>query len=519
MKFFKKLLLSLAALTATTASASSHMFYDSLLIPGENDPAYKKALYNATGTGALVEIFGGYWGIDNQAPGYSTTNYLALLFAQADQRLIKNEVNGGTWFNFAVAGSWGLDHDSASKVAFYDGGLGICTGQHTDSVGPAGLYIMNATVRQYFNNKRTALSVGGIWMSMYFDRINHARFANDAFEKSPVLPMYYGTPGAVLQHEIDQSNFVTAAFIGTGLGLGDNFLNWNNTNNGNPVIHVSAYAIQTDGFDNVKDAYDAYNEQWTTTSGVNNGLEWAEPIPDNATIVKNADELVAALNNAEADDVIALNNDIVMDADSTITIPAGTSATLNLNGKTLSGTADGTGSNQEMMLVKGDLTVTNGNIVMDATVNQGWDNMSTIFDVTAGGVLNLDGVTAVNEGGTDMNFVVHLNNWGEVTLNVTDSTLKAGYVAVRVFNSGYDMNNVTIKNTVLDAPRCFWVHNYTEADFEGDAAKADAQKALLNLNIYGTGNTFSYDSAEYSGPVRLGMNNSIYCDANGNVIQ
>ena len=230
MKFFKKLLLSLAALTATTASATSHMFYDSLLIPGENDPAYKKALYNATGTGALVEIFGGYWGIDNQAPGYSTTNYLALLFAQADQRLIKNEVNGGTWFNFAVAGSWGLDHDSASKVAFYDGGLGICTGQHTDSVGPAGLYIMNATVRQYFNNKRTALSVGGIWMSMYFDRISHARFANDAFEKSPVLPMYYGTPGAVLQHEIDQSNFVTAAFIGTGLGLGDNFLNWNNTN-------------------------------------------------------------------------------------------------------------------------------------------------------------------------------------------------------------------------------------------------------------------------------------------------
>ena len=34
--------------------------------------------------------------------------------------------------------------------------------------------------------------------------------------------MYYGTPGAVLQHEIDPNNFVTAAVIGTGLGLGDN---------------------------------------------------------------------------------------------------------------------------------------------------------------------------------------------------------------------------------------------------------------------------------------------------------
>ena len=72
---------------------------------------------------------------------------------------------------------------------------------------------------------------------MYFDRIDHARFANDAFEKSPVLPMYYGTPGAVLQHEIDQNNFVTAAFIGTGVGLGDNPLNWNNTD---------GYAVQVE---------------------------------------------------------------------------------------------------------------------------------------------------------------------------------------------------------------------------------------------------------------------------------
>lgn len=282
-------------------------------------------------------------------------------------------------------------------------------------------------------------------------------------------------------------------------------LGWSNAD-GNPVIHVSAYAIQTDGFSSVSEAYAAYNTQWG-----DNGTAYG----GQATLVGTAYELAEVLTNGGT---AILSADIVMDADSTITIPAGTSATLNLNGKTLSGTADGTGSNQEMMLVKGNLTVTNGNIVMDATVNQGWNAMSTIFDVTEGGVLNLDGVTAVNEGGTDMNFVVHLNNWGEVTLNVTDSTLKAGYVAVRVFNSGYDMNNVTIKNTVLDAPRCFWVHNYTEADFEGDAAKADAQKALLNLNIYGTGNTFSYDSAEYSGPVRLGMTNSIYCDANGNVV-
>ena len=281
-------------------------------------------------------------------------------------------------------------------------------------------------------------------------------------------------------------------------------LGWNNSD-GNPVIHVSAYAIQTDGFSSVSEAYAAYNTQWG-----DNGTAYGAQ----STLVSTADELAAVLTNGGT---AVLSANIDMDADSTITIPTGKTATLDLNGKKLSGTADGTG-NREMMLVNGNLTVTNGELEMNTTVNQGWDSMSTIFDVTAGGVLNLDSVTAVNEGGTDMNFVVHLNNWGEVTLNVTDSTLEAGYVAVRVFNSGNDMNNVTIKNTTLKAPRCLWVHNYTDADL-GSADKALAQQALLNFNIYGNGNTFSYDSASYSGPVRFGYTNSIYCDANGNIIQ
>lgn len=238
----KNLFLSLLALTGSVQAGetcdSYRMFYDGgLLIPGNSDPAYKQQLFEKTGTGFILELFAGHWAVDHQAPGYNDTVNLGLLYGRIDQRIIKDDVNGGTWFNLAVSGSWGLDHDSAEKDRFYDGGMGICTGQHTDSVGPAGLYILNATLRQYFNNKRTCLNVGSIWMSMYFDRIDHARFANDAFEKSPVLPMYYGTPGAVLQHEIDKSNFVTAAFIGTGLGLGDNPLNWNNTD---------GYAVQVE---------------------------------------------------------------------------------------------------------------------------------------------------------------------------------------------------------------------------------------------------------------------------------
>ena len=223
--------------TPAPESCTYHRFYDALSIPGESAPAWKKKLYDTTGTTLYVELYGAYWAVDNQGAGYENDNFSLLYFSSMNQRIIQDSVDGGTWFNLALAGSWGLNHDSADGDRFYTDGMGTGTWPHTDSVGPAGLYIMNATLRQYFNNKRTCLNVGAIWMSMYFDRIGHARFMNDAFEKSPVLPMYYGTPGAVIQHEIDKNNFVTAAFIGTGLGLGDNFLNWDNTN---------GYAVQAE---------------------------------------------------------------------------------------------------------------------------------------------------------------------------------------------------------------------------------------------------------------------------------
>ena len=160
----------------------------------------------------------------------------------------------------------------------------------------------------------------------------------------------------------------------------------------------------------------------------------------------------------------------------------------------------------------GTLTVKNGTIeYKHLGENMGWNSSTNIFNVTAGGVLNLEGVTAKNLGGSDMGFVAHLNNWGEVTLNAENCTLESNYVPVRVFNSGYDMNNVTIKNSTLKGnSAAFWVHNYTVEDF-GSAEKAEAQKALLNFSIYNQGNTFSPDL----NGVRYGFTNSVRSDAYG----
>ena len=216
--------------------------------------------------------------------------------------------------------------------------------------------------------------------------------------------------------------------------------------------------------------------------------------------VATANGLATAI--AEGNDVTLVADIANVDANNVITVASGNDVTLDLNGHKISATASKTG-NQELFLVKGTMTVKNGTLELTAENNQAWNSMATIFDVTAGGVLTMENVTA-NVGGTDMNFVVHLNNWGEVTLNVNYCDFTTTYVAVRAFNSGPDMNNVTIENTDFHGGRMFWVHNYIS---EG---KDDS---TLNLNIYNKNNTS--DNAK---PIRFGFSSSTYFDLGGNEI-
>ena len=235
--------------------------------------------------------------------------------------------------------------------------------------------------------------------------------------------------------------------------------------------------------------------------------------------VDTVEEFAAAFDDNSGIDVVVLEGDINLNdlltravADPSYTVKADKNLTIDLNGKKLSATSTQTGKNYNMFDVRGTLTVKNGTIEYEHKgENMGWNASTNIFNVTAGGVLNLEGVTAKNLGGSDMGFVAHLNNWGEVTLNVENSTLESNYVPVRVFNSGPDMNNVTIKNSTLNGvSAAFWVHNYTAVDFSSEA-KAEAQKALLNLNIYGQGNEFTPDI----NGIRYGFTNSIRTDAYG----
>ena len=249
------------------------------------------------------------------------------------------------------------------------------------------------------------------------------------------------------------------------------------------------------------------------TADVTDWVEENAPVYADVTEVATAEQFETAFAHQDVNTII-LGEDVVLGAsatrsavDPTLVLNNGKSITIDLNGHKLSATSSQNG-NREMFLVKGNLTIKNGTIeYQHVGENMGWNSMTTIFDVTAGGVVSLDGVTAKNLGGSDMGFVAHLNNWGEVTLNVENSTLESNYVAVRVFNSGNDMNNVTIKNSALKGGNyAFWVHNYTAADF-GSEAKYEAHKALLNLDVFNASNTFV---GKNNTPIRLGMTNSLY---------
>ena len=231
--------------------------------------------------------------------------------------------------------------------------------------------------------------------------------------------------------------------------------------------------------------------------------------------VATAEEFYTSFADVNVDKII-LSGDIVLGqsatraADASLKIASGKTLVLDLNGNKLSATSTQTGKNYDMIDVRGTLTIKNGTIEYEHTgENMGWNASINIFNITAGGVLNLEGVTAKNFGGSDMAFVAHLNNWGEATLTAENCTLESTYIAVRAFNSGYDMNNITIKNSTLKGKFCFWVHNYKGA---GDSVGTDE---TLNLDILNGTNTFEYTG---KAPILYGFANPIYYDVDGMVL-
>ena len=198
-----------------------------------------------------------------------------------------------------------------------------------------------------------------------------------------------------------------------------------------------------------------------------------------------------------------------------ILVPANKTVVMNLNGKTISGTTTGSGVNQLLFDVRGDLTITNGTVAMKHEgENLAWNYCTQAFYLAENGTLNIDNATIQNLGGTDMAYSIDVvNAKKDVTLNITNSTIESTYIPVRIFNNGAGVNHVTIENSTLKGvSRAFWVHVYSSKDNGGKGVKS----ATLDLNIYNNGNTFIS-----SNPLRIiefGFDEAINYDAEGKEI-
>lgn len=252
----KNRLFSLLAMTGLLAAPMSAVaeepapgnivFEGNMFGPGPDGPECKKVANDKYGTQWILDLLYGYWALDNAMPGYNHNEHIAIVYTILNQRLFEDELNGGTWLRVDFAGSWGLNNDSDDPSTFYANSLGMCSGLHTDVLDAHDGALLEVSVKQFFAGKRGMVAAGMIKLNNYFDRVNHARFTNDNFESSGVLPLPFNNLAIVSQYELDRRNWVTAAVTRMGTRWGMNPFNPDHAN-GYAVVGEYGHIFGEDG--------------------------------------------------------------------------------------------------------------------------------------------------------------------------------------------------------------------------------------------------------------------------------
>lgn len=238
-------------------------------------------------------------------------------------------------------------------------------------------------------------------------------------------------------------------------------LGWNISET--PVIKVSAYAIQTENFASVEDAYAAYGDQW----GTNDNATAETPA---VTEVATADEFKAAVAKGG---VVVLTQDVALDAvvgadgkaTHYVTVAKGTSTTVNLNGHNIDMTAAPTANgNYSVFQAKGDLAIVGEGAVTVAHTgtDMGWGALSSVVSVEGGSVTVAEGVVLEHKGGTAMAYGIDVNTTlGTSTANIDGAIIKSSYIGVRIFNNHKTQQGIVNVNSgaVDGTKRDIWVHN------------------------------------------------------------
>jgi hypothetical protein len=240
---------------------------------------------------------------------------------------------------------------------------------------------------------------------------------------------------------------------------------WNINTDGVPVIYVSAYATQAEGFDTCADAYAAYQTQW----GANGAPEVTTPVT-----VKNVNELDAALKAGET--VIVLEDgEYTMPAsgdNKTFTLIGTEKAVMNINAAGY--------ENCNYNLEGADVTF-NGITIAG---NGGWARSKTTFiNCTITGAFEMQATPVLFE-----NCTFNLNNSYIWTLSAPEVTFdncvfNTNGKALLVYNHGATDCVVNINNCEFNASAAA----YTGSGKHVAAVSIDAtNNKSITVNFTGT---------------------------------
>ena len=181
---------------------------------------------------------------------------------------------------------------------------------------------------------------------------------------------------------------------------------------------------------------------------------------------KYYETLNKAITKADNGDTITLLADI--DSSEAFDIDADDNIILELNGRTISGTDNETGSYGLINIQPGaELTINDavgtGKITLSATNNRGWNAYSSVIS-NQRGRLTVNGGTIEHLGGTDMAYGIdNLTNgkgtYAETVIN--GGTVKSTYRAVRQFLNGVEAQNILIVNggTIEGDNKSIWMQD------------------------------------------------------------
>ena len=186
---------------------------------------------------------------------------------------------------------------------------------------------------------------------------------------------------------------------------------------------------------------------------------------------------------ATLDAALAAEGEATVELFVPVTVATGESRVIELNGKTVIGTDNATGSFALINInPEAELTINGeGAIKLTATNNRGWNAYSSVIS-NQRGKLTVNGGTIEHHGGTDMAYAIdNLTNTGAQNAEtvINGGTVKSTYRAIRQFLNSTSAQNVLTVNrgTIEGANKSIWMQG-ANANANPGALTVEAAAAI-----------------------------------------